>query len=133
MAGATVVGDPLHKGVAVQIDAMAVHAAVGPVKGHIAALWVAVGMLGTVGADDTGPALGVSAREQQTLLRQPSQHVIVAIVSEPNRAGATRLGRAGRHVQGGADVGQHELAVGVELSQNRTPFGLVRLEVDATG
>ena len=116
MAGATVIGHPLHKGVAVQIDAVAVHTAERAVKGHIAALWVAVGMLRAVGADDTGPALGVGATEQQTLAGQPDQHIVSAIVGEPNRAGATRLGRAGRHVQGGADIGQYELAVGVELN-----------------
>ena len=72
-------------------------------------------MLGVIRADDPGPALGVRAREQQPLAREPEQHIVGAIVRHPNRAGAGGLGRAGRHAQSGADVGQYELALGVEL------------------
>ena len=115
VAGAALVGDPLHIGVAVQIDAVAVHTAERPVQGHIAALGVAVGMLGAIRADDPRPALGVRARQQQTLTGQPDQHVVSAIVGHPYWAGAGGLSRAGRHIKGGADVGQQELALGVEL------------------
>ena len=63
MAGPALVRHPGKEVGRCEIKAVAVIAAIGPVQGHIAALGIAVGMGGAVGADDAGPALGVGARE----------------------------------------------------------------------
>ena len=78
-------------------------AAVSPVCRHITALWVAVGMLGSVGAHHASPALGVGFGQQQPLIGQPGQHVVSAVVGDVDGFKHT-LDRAGRHVKGGADL-----------------------------
>ena len=65
---ATIVGHPLQKQTGVEVHTMRMQAAVGAAGGHVPAFGVAVGVLGTIGADDASPALAVGLGQQQTLL-----------------------------------------------------------------
>ena len=82
MLGAAILGHPVEKRRAVEVDAMAVQATERAVGGHVAALGVAVAVLGVVGADDACPALRVGAGEHHALVRQPRQHVVGAVVGQ---------------------------------------------------
>ena len=95
---------------------MRVQAAVGAAGGQVAALGVAVGVLGAVGADDTGPAFLVGLGQQQAVVRKPHHHVVGAVVGDTNRAVGI-LGFARHHVQGGADLFKGEVTLGLELAQ----------------
>ena len=108
---------------------MRVQAAVSPAGGQVAALGVAVSVLGVVGADHAGPAFLVRLGQQHPVIGQPDHHVICAIVRNANRAVGV-LGLAGRHVQGGANLLKGEITLGVELAQLGSKVVAARLHVD---
>ena len=101
---ATIVSHPLQKQAGIEVNAMRVQATVGAVGGHVAALWVAVGVLCAIGADDARPALAIGFGQQQTLLGQPRHDVIRAIVGQADGAQGEGVGLDWCDTQGFANV-----------------------------
>ena len=108
-------------------------AAERPVRGHVAALGRAVSVLVGVRAQHARPAFAVWARVNHPPLVQPGEDVIGAVVLHAQRARAVTLHRPRRHAQRGADTGQRELALGVELHQARYEPLAALLQVRAAG
>ena len=132
VGGPTLVGHPRQKGAGVEVNAMRVQAAIGPVGGHIAAFWVAVCVLGAIGADDARPTLAIGLGQKQTLAGEPRHDVIGAIIRQTDGAQGERIGFDRRHVQGGADVGQAVLALWVKLHQARGEVVAAGFQIHAT-
>ena len=80
--------DPVEEYVRVEIKAVRMQAAIRPGCRTVAPLGVAIGMLGTVRADDACPPCRVRRGEQQALTREPGHHVVGPVVREPDRARA---------------------------------------------
>jgi hypothetical protein len=122
---------PTQKGVGSPVDAMRVQAAERPVDGHIAALWVAVGMLGAIGADDARPS---PRRWADSSRPWPLSHASTSSApSSDSESGAGCRVGAGRHVQGGADVGQCVLALWVELTRRDAKLSRPGLRLTRAG
>ena len=121
MLRATLLGHPLKEHRRIQINAVTMQAAVGAAGGQVAALGVAIGMLGAVGADDTGPTLLVGARQQQAVVGQPHHHVVCAVVADADWPMAV-FGFARRYVEGGANLLKGEVTLGMKLHKRRRKF-----------
>ena len=131
-ARAAVVANPLQERRAVQMFAMAMITAEGPIKGVIARLNLPVRMLSSVRADNPKPPFRVLPRQNQALLVQPSKHVILAGVAQSQRALRCGVGRGGRDAQGIAYLREGKFARMVESHKPGLVSAAPRLEVDAT-
>ena len=128
MRWATLLGHPRQERTRVDVTAVAVVAAKRPGGGQVAALGVAIAVAVGVGADDTRPALTVGQRQELAVLGQPDQHVIGANVGQADRAQAAgRLHGGGDDTERSAELLKGEVALGVELSQDRREVVAARL------
>ena len=126
-------GHPLQKAAAVPVLAMAVVTAERPRDGQIARLGVAVAMLRCIRADDAAPALGVRARQDAALARQPRQDIISARVGQADGADGGAVGLGRRYAQRLTYGLQRKFALGVELNQSGDKAALLGLQVHAAG
>ena len=81
---------------------MLMQATIGAVYGVIAPHRVTVAMLGAVRANDAPPAAAVALLQQVATRCCPRQHVIAAVIGEPDRAYCGGVGWVGGDAQGGA-------------------------------
>jgi len=130
---ARVIADPLQEHRRVKLKAVRVQAAVRTIGGHVAALGVAVGVLGAVRADHASPAFLVRAGQQQTVIRKPHHHVVCAVVRNADRAEDVARVGGWRDLKGGAYLGQSKVALWMELDQHRRKPLTPRFKVDRAG